>query len=70
MLDRLPAGSLVVDVDPAWLGVPMFFGGVGEDATRDAVAAAGLSVERMERIGELESGGHPVEFLWWTAVKR
>lgn len=56
-------------VDPSWLGVPMFFGGVGEPATREAVEAAGLAVESIERIEEEEDGRGSVEFLWVTAVK-
>ena len=34
-----------------WLGVPMFFGGIGRDATLAAIEAAGLTVESVERIG-------------------
>lgn len=34
-----------------WLGVPMFFGGIGRDATLAALAAAGLAVESVERAG-------------------
>lgn len=34
-----------------WLGVPMFFGGIGRDATLAALAAGGLTVESVERHG-------------------
>lgn len=34
-----------------WLGVPMFFGGIGRDAMLAALAAAGLTVESLERHG-------------------
>jgi hypothetical protein len=47
----------------------MFFGGIGADATRDAVAGAGLSLESFERITEDEGGGHLVEFAWVVATK-
>jgi cyclopropane fatty-acyl-phospholipid synthase-like methyltransferase len=55
--------------DPAWLGVPMFFGGIGEVATLAAVAAAGLVMEEAARVPEDEGEGHVVEFLWVRAVK-
>jgi SAM-dependent methyltransferase len=57
------------DVDQSWLGVPMFFGGIGADATRDAVTGAGLSLESFDRITEDEGDGHLVEFAWVVATK-
>jgi len=44
--------------------VPMFFGGIGEEATLRAVAGAGLRLERLEIV---EGGGHLVRFLWLVA---
>ena len=72
-----PGGVLVTSapvqpgdgIDPAWLGVPMFFGGMGEDATLRAVAAAGLAVTSADRVAENEGDGQTVEWLWVTAVK-
>lgn len=52
-----------------WLGVPMFFGGVGEAATRQAVDSAGLVVEQWQVVAEDEGGGHEVRFLWLLARK-
>ena len=52
-----------------WLGVPMYFGGIGEQAMYDAVLAAGLQLDRAEVIPEDEGGGHLVRFLWLTATK-
>lgn len=52
-----------------WLGVPMFFGGIGPAATRAAVEGAGLAIETWEIDGEDEGGGRRVEFLWLTARK-
>lgn len=52
-----------------WLGVPMFFGGIGESHTRRAVAAAGLTPEAWEVIEEDEGDGKVVSFLWLTARK-
>ena len=37
--------------DYEWLGVPMYFGGIGRDATLAALADAGLTVESVERVG-------------------
>jgi hypothetical protein len=34
--------------DDCWLGVPMFFGGIGENATRRALADAGLHLDSVE----------------------
>ncbi len=56
-------------VEASWLGVPMFFGGIGEAATRAAVHQAGLTLERGEVITEDEGDGETAEFLWLTAVK-
>jgi SAM-dependent methyltransferase len=57
------------DTDPSWLGVRMFFGGIGEEATLSALRFAGLDVELAERVPEDEGGGQVVEFLWVTAHK-
>jgi SAM-dependent methyltransferase len=62
----LIAGS---DVEEDWLGTPMYFGGIGEAATIDAVRAAGLTLVSAERVGEDEGEGRIVEFLWVTATK-
>ena len=70
-----PGGLLVLStpvviepgVQEEWLGVPMFFGGIGERATLAAVEEAGLHVELAERVPEGEGGA--AEFLWVTAVK-
>ncbi len=50
-----------------WLGVPMFFGGIGEGATWRAVSAAGLEVETWEVVEEDEGDGKVVSFLWLIA---
>ena len=57
------------DVEDDWLGVPMFFGGIGEEATRKALVAAGLSVETWEVVEEDEGHGRVVRFLWLVARK-
>jgi len=55
--------------DDNWLGVPMFFGGIGEDATRRAIAGAGLQLVNLEVIDEDEGDGHRVRFIWFIAKK-
>lgn len=50
-----------------WLGVPMFFGGIGEGATRQAVSAAGLEVETWQVVEEDEGDAQLVSFLWLVA---
>lgn len=49
----LSAGDGYVD---EWLGAPTFFGGIGRDATLEALEAGGLTVESVERLGDEESG--------------
>jgi hypothetical protein len=46
-----------------WLGVPMYFGGIGRDATLAALTGAGLAIERAELVEENEDGV-TVRFLW------
>ncbi len=66
-----PGGLLVINVpvadgdgiDPDWLGVPMYFGAIGEVETLAALTAAGLAVERAQVIEEDEDG-LVVRFLW------
>jgi cyclopropane fatty-acyl-phospholipid synthase-like methyltransferase len=56
-------------VQPDWLGVPMFFGGIGERATLEAVTAAGLEIDLAEVVSE--GADEPgVSFLWVIARKR
>jgi cyclopropane fatty-acyl-phospholipid synthase-like methyltransferase len=51
-------------VEPDWLGVPMYFGGLGVEDTMSAMRAAGLEVESADVVAEEEDGGRIVEFLW------
>jgi cyclopropane fatty-acyl-phospholipid synthase-like methyltransferase len=63
----LTAGDSVED---GWLGVPMFFGGIGAAATQHAVEDAGLTIERWDVVPEDEGDGKTVEFGWVTARRR
>jgi SAM-dependent methyltransferase len=62
----LIAGDEVED----WIGVPMYFGGIGDEATLAAVRTAGLTVEASEVVDEQEPDGHVSRFHWITATKR
>lgn len=57
------------ETDPDWLGVPMFFGGIGVQATRQALRSAALEVEAFEIVEEDEGGGRPVRFMWIVGRK-
>jgi len=52
-----------------WLGVPMFFGGIGEAGTRNAVRDAGLQLDVFEAVDENEGDGQIVRFNWLIARK-
>ncbi len=52
-----------------WLGVQMFFGGIGAAPTLAALEDVGLRVESAEPIVEDEGGGHMATFLWVRARK-
>jgi cyclopropane fatty-acyl-phospholipid synthase-like methyltransferase len=55
--------------DDDWLGVPMSFGGIGEAATDEALARAGLTVQDWQVVPEDEAEGQVVRFLWLVARK-
>ncbi len=55
--------------DKSWLGVPMYFGGIGETSTRQAIESAGLVVEEWQVVPEYEGDGKTVRFLWVIARK-
>ena len=51
-------------IEEGWLGVPMFFGGIGQEATAAAVSSAGLVLESLEAITEDVGEGKTETFLW------
>lgn len=53
-------------VEEGWLGTSMFFGGIGREATVEALEAAGLEVESVDDVDE----GDGERFLWITATRR
>lgn len=56
--------------DDNWLGVPMFFSGIGETETRAALENAGMTVLHWQVVPEDEGDGHTVKFLWLVAERR
>ena len=56
-------------VDPDWLGVPMFFGGIGQQGLRVAAEDAGLIVLSLEPITENEGDGTTATFVWMLAQR-
>ena len=57
------------DVEDNWMGVPMFFGGIGREATEAGLRSAGLELELSEeRTGSGPDGGTET-FLWVIARK-
>jgi SAM-dependent methyltransferase len=53
-------------VEDGWLGTPMFFGGIGREATVAALEDAGMDVESVDDVDD----GDGERFLWVTAVRR
>jgi len=56
-------------VERDWLGVPMYFGGIGVAATVQAVTDTGLVVESAREVTEDEGDGRTVTFLWVVATR-
>ena len=54
--------------DADWLGVPMFFGGIGVESTLDAVEDGGLRVDSAEVVVEDDAGNE--RFLWLVPHRR
>jgi SAM-dependent methyltransferase len=55
------------DVEDDWLGVPMFFGGIGREATEDALHKAGFELEMIEERSGPDPEGGLETFLWAVA---
>lgn len=56
-------------IEGNWLGVPMYFGGIGRDATEAALERIGFCLEVAEVKEEHEEDGSTVAFLWVVARK-
>ena len=55
------------DVEADWLGVPMFFGGIGREATEELLRAAGFALELAEVRENPDPDGGTESFLWVIA---
>jgi SAM-dependent methyltransferase len=55
------------DVEEDWLGVPMFFGGIGREATEAALRGSGFELELVEERSGLDPAGGTETFLWAVA---
>jgi lactoylglutathione lyase len=76
---RVRAGGLLVatlsaqpnwgQVEPDWLGAPMYFSGYSVDDNKRFVEEAGFDV-RMATVETIHEDGRPVAFLWVVAEKR
>jgi SAM-dependent methyltransferase len=61
------AGEAGEDIDPDWLGAPMFFASLGRDAYPALVREAGLEIVRDEVVPQNEPGHGEVSFRWLLA---
>jgi ubiquinone/menaquinone biosynthesis C-methylase UbiE len=64
-----PSGDDGDAIQEDWLGVPMFFGGIGREATEAALLEIGFRLEISEVIEEVEEDRATVAFLWVIARK-
>ena len=58
------------DVEDGWLGVPMFFGGIGHEATEQGLRDAGFALELSEVRESPDPSGGTESFLWVIARRR
>lgn len=64
-----PTGIGDNSIQDDWLGVPMFFGGIGRDATEASLRQIGFRLEISEVKEEVEEDGTTADFLWTIARK-
>ena len=57
------------DAQDDFIGVPMFFGGIGQAATEIALFETGFILELAERREEIEGDGSSAAFAWMVARK-
>ncbi|HEU5422031.1 MAG TPA: class I SAM-dependent methyltransferase [Nitrolancea sp.] len=61
-----PAGNSPGNVEPNWLGVPMYFSGFDAETNVRLVEETGLRIEQAT-VETIEEDGRPVQFLWVVA---
>ena len=57
-------------VEEDWCGVPMFFGGIGRDATEEGLSDAGFDLELAEERDNADPDGGIERFFWVIARRR
>jgi ubiquinone/menaquinone biosynthesis C-methylase UbiE len=55
------------EVEEDWIGVPMFFGGIGREATERGLQQAGFTLEIAQQREDLDPDGGVEAFLWVIA---
>jgi hypothetical protein len=57
------------DTEDDWIGAPMFFGGIGREATISALREVGFELELEEIRDDTNADMHGESFLWVIARK-
>lgn len=55
------------EVEPDWRGVPMFFGGIGREATEKGLIEAGFDLQLAEERDNTDPAGGTERFFWVIA---
>jgi len=69
LLGMLGTADADDEVDPDWLGAPMFFASYDEAANRESLEAAGFALEEARVVPFEEPGHGVVSFMWLLARK-
>ena len=69
LVATLSSGPNWGQVEPDWLGAPMYFSGYSMDDNKRFVEEAGFQV-RTATVETIHEDGRPVAFLWVVAQKR
>jgi SAM-dependent methyltransferase len=67
LLATMGVGDTEDDVEPDWLGAPMFFASFDAGTNRKLVADAGFEIVRERVVAHEEPGHGPVSFMWLLA---
>ena len=67
LLTTLGTGDSPGEIDPDWLGAPMFFASFDPETNRELLRAAGFELLRDEVVPQEEQGHGLVSFMWVLA---
>jgi SAM-dependent methyltransferase len=70
LLVTMGVGDSPDEVEPEWLGAPMFFASFDEETNRNLVEQAGFDVEQARVVPFDEPGHGRVAFQWFLARRR